>query len=68
MFLIVWPAWLLAGAPVKLVVWLFNRLATWTGAYYLWKRLRAQPLIWFWLFLFNALSLAGVIWLCRHLP
>lgn len=55
-----WPAWLLIGSPVKLSVWVVNRLATWTSGLYLWKRHRGRRRVWPWLILLQAASL-GVL-------
>lgn len=52
----VWPAWLWIGTPLKFSIWLVNRIATWTGLYYFWSRLRASRVFWLWLVLINVLS------------
>ena len=33
-----WPAWLWVSTPLKLGVYLVNRLATWLGVFYLWRQ------------------------------
>lgn len=53
-----WPSWLWIGTPIKFSVWLVNRLATWTGSFYLWKRIRSKPHFWPSFLLLNLLSLA----------
>ena len=58
--MIAWPSWLLLSSPVKLVLWIANRLATWTGVFYLWRRFRAKPHFWVWLVLLNACSFGGL--------
>ncbi len=58
--MMVWPAWLWIGTPLKFWLWFVNRLATWTGVAYLWKRFRSQRLFWVWVSLFNIVSLAGL--------
>ena len=54
------PAWLWIGTPVKFSLWLANRLATWTGVAYLWRRFRSQRGVWMWLALLNVVSLGGL--------
>ena len=55
-----WPSWLWIGTRLKFFLWLGNRFATWTGSFYLWKRLRATRHLWVWLILVNVVSLAGL--------
>ena len=62
-----WPAWLWIGTPVKFSVWLMNRLATWTGVGYVWKRFRTQRHVWVWLILLNVVSMAGLALALRWL-
>ena len=45
----IWPAWLWIGTPLKFSVWMTNRLATWTGSFYVWKRARSKQRVWMWL-------------------
>lgn len=56
---------LLAGSPMNLALWVGNRLATWTGLFFVWKKLHGQPhrVHWFllWGALVNAVSLAGLL-------
>ena len=56
----VWPSWLWIGTPVKFSLWLLNRLATWTGLFYLWRRFRSQRLFWVWFAVINVASLSGL--------
>ena len=53
-----WPAWLWLGSRLKLSLWLGNRIATWTGLYYFWKRFRARRDFWVWCLVINLVSLA----------
>lgn len=53
----VWPAWLSIASPLKFSAWLVNRITTWSGLFYFWKRFRAQRLFWVWLILINMFSL-----------
>ena len=55
-----WPSWLWLSSPLKFSLWLTNRLATWTGLFYFWKRFRATRHFWVWITLINALSLVGL--------
>ena len=57
----VWPSWLWIGTPFKLFVWLGNRLLTWTGLYYVWKRFRSRKRFWWWLLLINVVSVGVLI-------
>ena len=52
----VWPSWLWLGTPYKVVLWAGNRLATWLGVAYLWRRFRSTRHFWLWIILFNAVS------------
>lgn len=64
-----WPSWLWLGSPLKVWLWVINRLATLTGVLYFWKRIRARRFFWAWLMLINMASLGclGLVlfWL-RH--
>ena len=51
-----WPAWLWIGTRSKFFLWLGNRLATWTGSFWFWKRFRGKRALWVWLLLINAVS------------
>ena len=66
----VWPAWLSITTPLKFSLWLLNRLATWTGVFYFWKRFRAQRGFWIWITLINVVSLSALVllffWLYRR--
>ena len=66
----IWPAWLSLTSPLKFSVWLLNRLATWTGLLYLWRRWRSRRHAWVWLTLVNLVSLGGLclalFWLYRR--
>lgn len=65
-----WPVWLGIGTPLKFSLWLFNRLATWTGLLYLWKRWRAHRWFWWWVVVVNGASwgllMLVFFWLHRH--
>ena len=67
--MIVWPAWLWIGTRLKFGLWLFNRLGTWTGSFFFWKRFRSRRRIWVWLMLINFLSLGalGLLFYWLHL-
>ncbi|MBI3996221.1 MAG: hypothetical protein HY352_01055 [Candidatus Omnitrophica bacterium] len=54
------PSWLWIGTPVKVVLWLANRLATWTGSWYFWKRFKGRRRLWLWLLALNALSFTAL--------
>ncbi len=56
----VWPSWLWVGTSLKPCLWLVNRLATWTGVRYFWKRQRSRRSFWVWVILINVVSLAGL--------
>ena len=56
----VWPAWLWIGTRLKFSLWLTNRIATWTGIAYFWKRFRSQRFFWWWLVLMNVVSFGGL--------
>ena len=64
----VWPSWLWIGTPLKFFLWLGNRLATWTGSFFLWKRWRARRRVWLWLILVNLMSFGalGVLFFWLH--
>ncbi|MBI3319959.1 MAG: hypothetical protein HYZ89_05180 [Candidatus Omnitrophica bacterium] len=53
---------LLLGSPLKLMLWAGNRLATWTGLLYLWRRVAKRPQRWrvflVWALWINLLSLS----------
>ena len=55
-----WPAWLWVGTPLKLWVYLVNRLATWFGVYYLWRQRHARSRFWLRVVLINVLSLGAL--------
>ena len=61
--MIVLPAWLWIGSRLKASLWLLNRLATWTGLAYLWKRRPSSQGRSFWVraTIINLLSLGGLI-------
>ena len=52
----IWPPWLWIGTPMKFGLWLSNRITTWLGSFYLWRRFRSRRSLWFWLILVNVLS------------
>ena len=58
--MMLWPAWLWIGTRQKFVLWLSNRLVTWTGSVYFWRRFRGRQRIWAWLLLINAVSLSAL--------
>ena len=62
-----WPSWLWIGSRTKLSWWLANRLATWTGLFYFWKRFRSHRLFWFWTITINIVSLAALMLLFRRI-
>ena len=64
----IWPSWLWVGTPLKFILWLSNRVATWMGSFFLWKRFRARRAIWGWLMFFNIISLSalGLLFFCLH--
>ena len=55
-----WPFWLGIGVPLKLKLWLGNRLATWAGMAYVWKRNARRRRIWVWLLAINVVSLGAL--------
>lgn len=55
-----WPAWLWIGKPLTLLLWLANRMVTWTGLVLFWKRCRTQRGVWLWIMAINALSLGAL--------
>ena len=55
-----WPSWLWFGTPLKFWLWLVNRLATWTGVFYAWRRFRTQRGFWVWATLANLISWGGL--------
>ena len=61
--MMVWPVWLGISSPVKLLLWVGNRLATWTGLFFLWKRWRESRFVWMWLIIVNAISFGGLCFL-----
>ena len=52
------PPWLWISTPLKFVLWLGNRLVTWTGSFLFWRRFRARRSVWMWLMLLNMMSLS----------
>ena len=64
----IWPSWLWIGTPLKVGLWVVNRLATWTGLVYLWKRFRARRLFWVYVLLINTVSLGvlGIVFFWLH--
>lgn len=64
-----WPAWLWIGTPLKFSLWLINRIATWTGVFYLWRRWRSRRHVWWWMIVVNTLSLGalGLLFFWLHL-
>ena len=66
----VWPAWLWIGTRTKVSLWVLNRLATWTGLVYLWRRFRSRPrrTFWLWMMVVNLVSLGGLalLFFCLH--
>ena len=54
-----WPSWLWITTPVKFSIWLCNRIATWCGQFYLWKRIRSKRV--FWVVLINLCSLGILV-------
>ena len=56
----IWPSWLWIGTPLKFFLWLSNRVATWTGSLYVWKRLRATRHVWWGLLVLNLVSWGGL--------
>ena len=63
-----WPSWLWIGTPLKFWLWLVNRLTTWTGLFYLWKRFRARRDFWAWVIAINVVSigLLGLLFFWLH--
>ena len=60
----------LVGSPIKMAMWIGNRLATWTGLAVLWHRLKDDPnrkrRFLGWMMVINTLSfglLIGIVWL-----
>ncbi len=67
------PLAFLLGSPLKLVLWIGNRLATWTGLCYVWQRVKASPRRWraflLWAVCINLFSLSlliGVLYWLAH--
>ncbi len=56
----VWPSWLWIGTRLKFLLWLVNRLLTWTGLLYVWRRFRSHRWFWLWFTVINVVSLAGL--------
>lgn len=56
----VWPSWLWIGTRLKFFLWLGNRLATWTGVFWLWKRFRSRRTMWLWVMLINVVSFGAL--------
>ena len=63
-----WPSWLWIGTPTKVTIWLTNRLATWTGVYYFWRRFRTHRYFWPLLITINLASVSalGLIFYWLH--
>lgn len=65
-----WPSWLWIGTRGKFFMWLGNRVTTWIGSFYVWKRLRVNRnrKVWLWLALINVVSLSalGVLFYWLH--
>ena len=55
-----WPPWMWIGTPMKFSLWLANRIATWTGAYYVWKRWRRHRYFWPLLIMINVTSIGAL--------
>ncbi len=51
-----WPSWLWIGTRAKFSLWLANRLTTWSGSFYFWRRFRSTQRVWLWLLIINVLS------------
>ncbi len=64
-----WPAWLWIGTKLKMLLWLGNRVVTWTGLLYFWSRFRTRRLVWLWVGLINlgSLVLLGTVFFWLHL-
>ena len=65
----VWfPSWLWLGSPLKIKLWLANRLMTWTGVLYFWRRWRNHRWFWLWATLVNMVSVAalGILFFWLH--
>ena len=64
----VWPAWLWIGTPTKVGLWAVNRVATWTGVAYLWKRFRSRRVFWLWMVAVNLVSFGALalLFFCLH--
>ena len=62
------------GSPLKIAIWLGNRVATWTGLFVVWKHLKGHPQrpkrFFLWLVLMNGVSMALLVgalwWFTRH--
>ena len=55
-----WFSWLWIGTPFKFALWLANRVATWTGLFFLWRRWQSRRHAWLWLLLLNAVSFGAL--------
>jgi len=68
--MVLWPSWLWINTPLRAVLWLCNRLVTWTGLAIFWKRFRASRAFWVWMTLINAGSFGLLVlvflWLHQH--
>ncbi len=53
-----WSPGLWFSSPLKVWLWLTNRVATYTGGFYLWKRYRTRRGFWVRMILFNLASLS----------
>ena len=64
------PAWFWISSPLKFFLWLFNRMATWTGSFVLWKRRRSTRRFLIGMIVLNMVSIGilGFIffWLHTH--
>ena len=54
------PSWLWIGTRLKFSLWVTNRLLTWTGGYYVWKRFRARRDFWVWIIPMNVVSFVAL--------
>jgi len=56
-----WWAWLGGLTPMKLWLWGGNRMVTWTGLFFFWRRFRSRRLAWLWLVLLNSVSVGALV-------
>jgi hypothetical protein len=65
-----WPAWLLLSSPLKIGLWVSNRVATGTSLYFSRRRVRGRRAFWVWCLLLNGASLVALAalfwWLHRQ--